>query len=96
MSHYPNPDDAGAPDRAGGPEIAAQRDAAMRQILDPQARSRLNNVRMVKPDLAAALENYLITMVSQGKIGGQITDAQLKQILLSMQQPKRDFKFSRR
>ena len=77
-------------------EIAAQKEQILKQILAPDARLRLNNVKMVKPDLANLVENYLIGMASQGKLGGQITDEQLKQILLSVQQPKREFKFERR
>ena len=49
---------------------------------------------MVKPDLAANVENYLLELATQGRIG-QVSDEQLKQMLLSLQQPKRDFKFSR-
>jgi len=56
---------------------------------------RLNNIRMVKPDLAGLVENYLLNLTTQGKITGQISDDQLKQILLSTQQPKRDFKINR-
>jgi len=41
------------------------------------------------------VEQYLIGMANQGKIHGQINDAQLKQVLLSIQQPKRDFKINR-
>lgn len=77
-------------------EIALQKEAALRQILDPAARLRLNNVRMVRPEVAASLENQLITLAAQGRIAAQITDDQLKQMLMSMRQPKRDFKFSRR
>jgi len=35
-------------------------------------------------------------MASQGRLNTQITDDQLKQILQSIQQPKRDFKINRR
>lgn len=77
-------------------EITAQKEMILKQILSPDARLRLNNVRMVKPDLASLVENYLIGMASQGKIHAQITDDQLKQILMSTQQPKRDFKINRR
>ncbi|MFB5610843.1 MAG: DNA-binding protein [Nitrosopumilaceae archaeon] len=77
-------------------EIAAQKEQILKQILSSEARLRLNNVKMVKPDLANLVENYLIGMASQGKLGAQITDEQLKQILLSIQQPKREFKFERR
>ena len=67
----------------------------LKQLLSPDARSRLNNIRMVKPDLAGLVENYLLNLAGQGKITGQISDDQLKQILLSVQQPKRDFKINR-
>jgi programmed cell death protein 5 len=77
-------------------EIAAQKELILKQLLSSEARLRLNNVKMVKPELAALVENYLIGMASQGKIQSQITDEQLKQILMSVQQPKRDFKINRR
>ena len=50
---------------------------------------------MVKPELSDLVEQYLIGMATQGKMSGQITDDQLKQILISTQQPKRDFKINR-
>ncbi len=76
-------------------ELAAQKEQILKQILVPEARMRLNNIKMVKPELADLVEQYLIGMATQGKIPGQISDDQLKQILLSIQQPKRDFKFNR-
>ena len=75
--------------------LSAQKEQILKQILAPDARSRLNNIKMVKPELADLVEQYLIGMATQGKIPGQISDDQLKQILLSTQQPKRDFKFNR-
>ncbi len=98
MSQNPYPDDvAGNPagDAVGNAETIAQKDAALRMILDPDARSRLSNIRMVRPELAAGVENYLLGLASQGRAPSQITDSQLKQILVSIQQPRRDFKFSR-
>lgn len=79
----------------GRADEAAAREAAIRRILEPEARARLSNIRMVKPELAAAVENYLIGMGAQGRLELPVTDAQLKQVLLSAQQPKRDFKMSR-
>ena len=76
-------------------QINAQKEIMLKQILSSEARLRLNNVKMVKPELANLVENYLIGLSTQGKIQGQITDEQLKQILLSAQQPKRDFKINR-
>lgn len=77
-------------------EYNQQKEQILKQLLSSEARLRLNNVRMVKPDVANLVENYLIGIASQGKIQSQITDDQLKQILMSIQQPKRDFKFDRR
>ncbi|MGY5142805.1 MAG: DNA-binding protein [Nitrosopumilus sp.] len=76
-------------------EISEQKEQILKQILSPEARSRLNNIKMVKPELANLVEQYLIGMATQGRLPGQISDDQLKQILLSTQQPKRDFKFNR-
>ena len=76
-------------------QISAQKDMLLKQILSGEARLRLNNVKMVKPELANLVENYLLGLASQGKAQGQITDEQLKQILLSAQQPKKDFKINR-
>jgi len=94
---YSNPDEHEHHDHThNDSEIPAQKEQILKQILAADARLRLNNVKMVKPDLANLVENYLIGMASEGKLGSQISDEQLKQILLSIQQPKRDFKFTRR
>lgn len=90
----PNPDGSD-PGHVPESEINAQRQAALAQLLDSQARMRLGNIRMVRPELAAMVGDYLIGMASQGKLGSQVSDAQLKQILQSMQQPRRDFKINR-
>ena len=76
-------------------QINAQKEIMLKQILSSEARLRLNNVKMVKPELANLVENYLIGLSTQGKTQGQITDDQLKQILLSAQQPNREFKINR-
>ena len=107
---FPNSDESGysSYDESGGSggsdthdhsreeaEFSAQKEQILKQILMPDARSRLNNIKMVKPELSNLVEQYLIGMATQGKIRGQLTDAQLKQILLSVQQPKREFKINR-
>tara|TARA_Y100001938_G_scaffold139633_1_gene206776 strand:- start:1905 stop:2192 length:288 start_codon:yes stop_codon:yes gene_type:complete len=82
-------------DQPNEDQINAQKEMLLKQILSSEARLRLNNVKMVKPDLANMVENYLLGLASQGRTPGQITDDQLKQILLSAQQPKKDFKINR-
>ena len=92
MSH-PNTEDNDLANKEA--EATAQKEQILRQVLSPEARLRLNNVKMVKPELANAVENYLINLAAQGQARGQISDEQLKQILASAQQPKRDFKINR-
>jgi|TARA_X000000368_G_scaffold217413_1_gene171583 programmed cell death protein 5 len=82
-------------DQPNEDQINAQKDMLLKQLLSSEARLRLNNVKMVKPDLANMVENYLLGLASQGRSPSQITDDQLKQILLSAQQPKKDFKINR-
>ena len=92
---YPNQDDENKASQEKDSQLKAQKEIMLKQVLSADARLRLNNVRMVKPDLADLVENYILNLNVQGKISGQISDDQLKQILLSAQQPKRDFKFNR-
>ena len=92
---YPNQDDENNTSQEKDSQLKAQKEMMLKQVLSPDARLRLNNVRMVKPELADLVENYILNLSVQGKISGQISDDQLKQILSSAQQPKRDFKFNR-
>ena len=90
--HQPNDEEA----RQREAEATAMRARVLQVVLDPQARQRLMNVRLVKPDLAAAVENYLINAASSGRLNRALSDEELKQLLLRIQQPKRDFKIDRR
>ena len=75
-------------------EAKIMRERVLRVLLTPEARQRLTNVKMVKPELAKAVEDYIISMGSQGRLNKALTDDELKQILSSIQQPKRDFKIN--
>tara|TARA_B100001750_G_scaffold150617_1_gene120696 strand:+ start:284 stop:565 length:282 start_codon:yes stop_codon:yes gene_type:complete len=90
---YPNSEEDN--NQPNDEQLSAQKDIMLKQILSGEARLRLNNVKMVKPELANLVENYLLGLAAQGKAQGQITDEQLKQILMSAQQPKKDFKINR-
>jgi programmed cell death protein 5 len=83
-------------DEARKRELEAARQRILLSLLDVEARQRLTNIRLVKPELAAAVENYLINAASSGRLNRPLSDEELKQILLSIQQPKRDFKIDRR
>jgi len=89
----PNEDEA---KRREAEAAAAMRQRALAVLLEPSARQRLANIRIVKPELAAAVENYLISAASSGRLNRALTDEELKQVLLGLQQPKKDFKINRR
>ncbi len=77
-------------------EAVAMRQRVLQIVLDSEARQRLTNIRLVKPDLAMAVENYLINAASSGRINRPLTDDELKQLLMRLQQPKKEFRFERR
>lgn len=76
-------------------EAEAMRQKIMMALLDSSARQRLANVRLVKPELAQAVENYLVSAASSGRLNHALSDEELKRILLSIQTPKKDFKINR-
>uniref|UniRef100_UPI00101E8697 DNA-binding protein SSO0352 n=1 Tax=Saccharolobus solfataricus (strain ATCC 35092 / DSM 1617 / JCM 11322 / P2) TaxID=273057 RepID=UPI00101E8697 len=74
-------------------ELESQKESIMRVILTPEARQRLTNIKLVKPEFAESLENQLIALAQSGRIKIPITDEELKQILEQIsQQNRRDFK----
>ena len=50
---------------------------------------------MVKPEVAEVIENSIIQQASTGRLKRPMNDDELKAILHSMQQPKKEFKFKR-
>lgn len=58
-----------------------QIDAVLRKILTPEARSRLANLRLVKPELADTIEQQIIALAQSGRIPLPITDEFLKKLL---------------
>jgi programmed cell death protein 5 len=73
----------------------AMRDGVLRMALTSEARQRLANVKMVKPDLANSIEEYILQLASNGKLKNVIDDDQLKELLISLQGRKREIKIRR-
>jgi programmed cell death protein 5 len=71
-------------------QIEQQKQALLSKILAPEARQRLNNLKMVKKDFAEQIELQLIEMAQTGRLPIPLSDAQLKQILLQLQSRKRE------
>jgi programmed cell death protein 5 len=76
--------------------IDAEKQMLMRQLLTPEARERLANLRMTRPDVVESVENQLITLVQSGRITQQIDDYTLRQILRKVMPQKREIKIERR
>jgi programmed cell death protein 5 len=72
-----------------------QKQALLKKILTPEARQRLTNLRMVRPEFTDQLELQLIQLAQQRKLPIPVTDAQLKQILVQLQAQKRETKIRR-
>jgi len=69
----------------------------LRQILSPEARGRLTNIKMVKPQFAEQLENHLIGLLQSGYftrmgVALPISDEQFKVILQRLQGGKRNIR----
>ena len=76
-------------------QLEAQKQALLRQILSPEARQRLTNLKMIKPQFTEQLELQLIQLAQAGKLPIPLPDAQLKQILIQLQSRKRETKIRR-
>ena len=78
-------------------DAEAQKQALMRKILTPEARQRLQNVKLVRPDFAAQIEIQLLQLAQTGRVPLPISDELLKQLLeqIQNQQTKRDISIRR-
>ena len=78
-------------------EAEAQKQALMRKILTPEARQRLQNVKLVRPDFAAQIEIQLLQLAQSGRVPLPITDDLLRKLLeqIQSQQTKRDISIRR-
>ena len=76
-------------------QLELQKEALLRKILTPEARQRLANLKMVRPEFTEQLELQLIQLAQQGKLPIPLADEQLKQILIQLQSQKRETKIRR-
>jgi programmed cell death protein 5 len=77
-------------------QMEQQKQALLRSILTPEARQRLANLKIVRPEFTDQLELQLIQLAQQGKIPVPLADEQLKKILIQLQGRKRETTITRR
>ncbi|MEM2004804.1 MAG: DNA-binding protein [Zestosphaera sp.] len=71
----------------------AQRQEVLRRSMTPEARARLANVKLVKPELARAVEDYIINLALSGQLKEPVDDDMLREILYVIDtRTRRDYK----
>ncbi len=76
-------------------QLELQKQALLRKILTPEARQRITNLKMIKPEFTDQLELQLIQLAQTRKLPIPLTDEQLKQILIQLQAQKHEPKIRR-
>jgi len=76
-------------------EVETQKRQAMMQLLTPEARARLTNIRLTKPDFVDQIELQLIQLAQAGRVQSKITDDQLKELLTKLAGQKREINITR-
>ena len=76
-------------------EMETQKKQAMMQLLTPEARARLANIILTKPEFVDQIELQLIQLAQAGRVQSKISDDQLKELLRKLIGQKREIKISR-
>ncbi|KAK6895328.1 hypothetical protein K6H09_001656 [Candida tropicalis] len=66
------------PQQSANDSMAA---SVLGRVLETEARERLSRVRIVRPDRAQAVENYILKLYSMGQIRQKLTEKDVVQIL---------------
>jgi programmed cell death protein 5 len=77
-------------------QAEAQIHLILMQILEPEARERLNTIKLTRPEFARAVEQQLVLLAQSGRLKEKITDDQLRALLQQLQPAKRDFNIKRK
>jgi programmed cell death protein 5 len=74
----------------------AERFEVMRRLLTPEARERLARIRLAKPEVAASIEQQIMSLAASGRLQRQIDDDTLRALLERIMPEKREIHITRR
>ena len=77
-------------------QFEAQKKQILAQIMTSEARNRLANLKLTKPELVNNIEIQLIQSAQAGSLRGKVTDEQLKVLLRQIAGQKREIKITRK
>ena len=77
-------------------QLEMQLQNAMRQILTPEARDRLNNIKLANPQQGQQIEMQLVQLAQSGRIPVPVDDDMLRSILGQITPKKREITIQRR
>ena len=77
-------------------QFEAQKKQILGQIMTPEARQRLANLKLTKPEMVNQIELQLIQSAQAGSLRGKVTDDQLKVLLRQIAGQKRVIKITRK
>jgi programmed cell death protein 5 len=77
-------------------QVESQIHLVLMQIMEPEARERLNTIKLTKPDFAKAVEQQLVLLAQSGRLKSKITDQQFKELLRQLTPQKKEFRISRK
>ena len=77
-------------------QFEAQKKQILAQIMTSEARNRLANLKLTKPELVNQIELQLIQSAQAGSLRGKVTDEQIKVLLKQIAGQKREIKITRK
>lgn len=77
-------------------KFESQKKQILAQIMTSEARNRLANLKLTKPELVNQIELQLIQSAQAGSLRGKVTDEQLKVLLRQIAGQKREIKITRK
>lgn len=77
-------------------QAEAQKKALLRRYLTDGARQRLNSVKMSKPEFAEQAEQQILALAQSGRLGEQIDEEQMKELLKELKPESKSFDIKRR